>query len=64
MQFGTRRRVTNQLLIDAAFSQFYSNWGGQTPGGALDQEPFVPVQERSIAGGVPIPTCLSTALPA
>ncbi len=58
MQFSYSAPVTNQLLIDAAFSQFYSNWGGQTPAGALDQEPFVPVQERSIAGGVPIPNML------
>ena len=58
MQFSYSAPVTNQLLLDAAFSQFYSNWGGQTPGGALDQAPFIPVQERSIAGGVPVPNML------
>jgi hypothetical protein len=58
MQFSYTSPVTNRLLIDAAFSQFFSNWGGQTPGGALDQLPFVPVQERSIAGGVPVPNML------
>ncbi|HEV8395646.1 MAG TPA: carboxypeptidase regulatory-like domain-containing protein [Vicinamibacterales bacterium] len=58
MQFSYTSPVTNKLLIDAAFSQFFSNWGGQTPGGALDQPPFIPVQERSIAGGVPVPLML------
>jgi hypothetical protein len=58
MQFSYTAPVSNQLLLDAAFSQFYSDWGGQTPGGALDYEPFIPVQEVSIAGGVPVPNML------
>ena len=46
--------VTSKLLLEAAASQFYSNWGGQTPAGALDQVPFVPVVEQSIqVNGVP-----------
>jgi hypothetical protein len=58
MQFSYTAPVTNQLLIEAAFSQFYSDWGGQTPAGALDRAPFIPVQERSVAGGVPVPNML------
>jgi len=58
MQFSYNSPVTNQLLLEAAYSQFFSNWGGQTPAGALDQAPFIPVQERSIAGGVPVPNML------
>jgi hypothetical protein len=58
MQFSYTAPVSNQLLVEAAFSQFYSDWGGQTPGGALDKEPFIPVQEVSIAGGVPVPNML------
>ena len=44
-----------KLLLEAAFSQFFSNWSPTAPGGALDYEPFIPVQERSLAGGVPVP---------
>jgi hypothetical protein len=58
MQFSYTAPLNNQLLLDAAFSQFYSDWGGQTPGGALDYEPFIPVQEVSLAGGVPVPNML------
>jgi hypothetical protein len=46
--------VTNRLLLEAGFSQFLSNWGGQTPAGALDQEPFIPVVEQNTAAGVPV----------
>jgi len=49
MQFSYTSPVTNKLLIDAAFSQFFSNWGGQTPAGALDQAPFIPVVQQVIA---------------
>jgi hypothetical protein len=49
MQFSYTAPVTNKLLIDAAFSQFFSNWGGQTPTGALDQAPFIPVVQQVIA---------------
>jgi hypothetical protein len=58
MQFSYTAPVSNQLLVDAAFSQFYSDWGGQTPGGALDKEPFIPVLEQSTAGGVPVPNMI------
>jgi hypothetical protein len=58
MQFSYSAPVTNKLLLEAAASQFFSNWGGQTPAGALDVAPFIPVQERSIAGGVPVPNML------
>ena len=58
MQYSYTAPLTNQLLVEAAFSQFYSNWGGQTPAGALDKAPFIPVSERSIAGGVPVPNML------
>jgi hypothetical protein len=47
--------VTNQLLLEAGVSQFASKWGGQTPSGALDYEPFIPVVEQSTAAGVPVP---------
>ena len=47
--------VTNQLLLEAGASQFASKWGGQTPSGALDYEPFIPVVEQSVAAGVPVP---------
>ena len=47
--------VTNKLLLEAAFSQFFSNWSPTSPAGALNYEPFIPVQERSLAGGVPVP---------
>jgi len=58
MQFSYSAPVTNKLLLEAAASQFFSNWGGQTPAGALDVAPFIPVQERSIAGGVPVPNMI------
>jgi hypothetical protein len=32
-----------------------SNWNPTAPSGALDQEPFIPVQEQAISGGVPVP---------
>ena len=54
-QFTYSAPLTNKLLIEAAFSQFYSNWSPTAPQGALNYEPFIPVQERSIAGGVPVP---------
>ena len=54
-QFSYTAPLTNRLLLEAAFSQFYSNWGPTAPAGALDYEPFIPVQERSLAGGVPVP---------
>ena len=49
--------ATNRLLLEAGFSQFKSNWGGQTPAGALDQEPFIPVTElaANATTGVPVP---------
>ena len=52
MQFTYTATVTNKLLIEAAFSQFFSNWGGQTPTGALDPPPFVPVMAQR-SGGTP-----------
>ena len=55
MQFAYTAPMTNKLLIEAAFSQFLSNWNPTAPAGALDQEPFIPVQEQSLAGGVPVP---------
>jgi hypothetical protein len=55
MQFSYTAPLTNKLLLEAAASQFLSNWNPTTPSGALDQEPFIPVQEQSIAGGVPVP---------
>jgi hypothetical protein len=55
MQFSYTAPMTNKLLIEAAASQFLSNWNPTTPAGALDYEPFIPVQERSLAGGVPVP---------
>jgi Carboxypeptidase regulatory-like domain len=48
MQFNYTSTVTSKLLLEAAFSQFFSNWGGQTPSGALDQAPFIPVTSQSI----------------
>jgi hypothetical protein len=53
--------LTNKLLLEAGFSRFVSNWGGQTPAGALDQAPFIPVTEQSVLNaqgqptGVPVP---------
>ncbi len=63
-QFTYTSTVTSKLLLEAAFSQFFSNWGGQTPSGALDQLPFVPVTAQSIGTvtsdgvqiGVPVTT--------
>ena len=47
--------VTSRLLLEAGFSQYVSNWGGQTPPGALDATPFIPVLEQSAVGtGVPV----------
>ena len=70
MQFDYTAPVTNKLLLEAAFSQFFSNWGGQTPAGALDQAPFIPVrraEHRHDQPGVPTgcrwPTCRTTASP-
>jgi len=54
-QFTYTAPVTNQLLLEAAASTFFSNWTNTPPGGALDYAPFIPVQERSLAGGVPVP---------
>jgi hypothetical protein len=55
MQFTYTAPMTSKLLLEAAASQFLSNWNPTTPAGALDYEPFIPVQERSLAGGVPVP---------
>jgi hypothetical protein len=44
--------ASNRLLLEAGFSQFASRFGGQIPGGALTN--FIPVQEQSTLGGVPI----------
>ena len=55
MQFSYTAPMTNKLLLEAAASQFLSNWSPTAPAGALDQEPFIPVQEQSLAGGVPVP---------
>ena len=55
MQFAYTAPVTNKLLLEAAFSQFLSNWNPTAPAGALDQEPFIPVQEQALSGGVPVP---------
>jgi hypothetical protein len=55
MQFTYTAPMTNKLLLEAAFSQFFSNWSPTAPAGALDYAPFIPVQERSLAGGVPVP---------
>jgi hypothetical protein len=47
--------VTSRLLLEAGYSQYLSNWGGQTPPGALDKLPFVPVLEQGVVGtGVPV----------
>jgi hypothetical protein len=54
MQLKYTAPLTSKLLLEAGVSQFFSNWGGQTPAGALDQPPFIPVVEQSIqVGGVP-----------
>ena len=55
MQFSYSAPLTNKLLLEAAASQFLSNWNPTSPAGALNELPFVPVQERSLAGGVPVP---------
>jgi hypothetical protein len=55
MQFSYTAPMTSRLLLEAAFSQFFSNWSPTAPAGALDYAPFIPVQERSLAGGVPVP---------
>ena len=55
MQFSYTAPMTSKLLLEAAYSQFFSNWNPTAPAGALDQEPFIPIQEQSLAGGVPVP---------
>ena len=55
MQFAYTAPMTNKLLLEAAYSQFFSNWNPTAPAGALDQEPFIPVQEQALSGGVPVP---------
>ena len=37
--------LTSRLLLEAGYSTFISNWGGQDPGGALTT--FIPVTEQS-----------------
>jgi hypothetical protein len=61
----TPRRCSSKLLLEAAFSQFFSNWGGQTPAGALDKAPFIPVVEQSVStiSGVRWRTTRTTASP-
>jgi Carboxypeptidase regulatory-like domain len=51
-QFNWSSPATSKLLFEAGFSQFASRFGGQIPGGALTS--FIPVQEQSTLGGVPI----------
>ena len=51
-QFTWSSPATSRLLFEAGFSQFASRFGGQIPGGALTN--FIPVQEQSVLGGVPI----------
>ena len=63
MQFNYTSTVTSKLLLEAAFSQFFSNWGGQTPSGALDQAPFIPVTSQSI-GTVDQATGVQIGVPA
>jgi hypothetical protein len=53
-QYSWTSPVTSKLLLEAGYSQFLSNWGGQTPGGALDTQPFIPVTEQSTLAGVPL----------
>jgi hypothetical protein len=53
-QYNWTSPVTNKLLLEAGFSQFLSNWGGQTPAGALDRAPFIPVTEQSTLAGTPL----------
>jgi hypothetical protein len=54
-QFAYTAPLTNKLLLEAAASQFLSDWNPTSPAGALNYVPFIPVQERSLAGGVPVP---------
>ncbi len=53
--------VTNKLLLEAGFSRYVSNWGGQTPAGALDQSPFIPVTEQSVLNAQGQPTGVPVA---
>jgi carboxypeptidase family protein len=53
-QYSWTSPVTSKLLLEAGYSQFLSNWGGQTPAGALDTQPFIPVTEQSTLAGVPL----------
>jgi Carboxypeptidase regulatory-like domain len=53
-QYSWTSPVTNKLLLEAGYSQFLSNWGGQTPAGALDYAPFIPVTEQSTLAGTPL----------
>jgi hypothetical protein len=54
-QFAYTAPVTNKLLLEAAVSQMFSNWGGQTPSGALDTPPFIPVVQQTIGAATGIP---------
>ena len=53
-QYSWTSPATNRLLLEAGYSQFLSNWGGQTPSGALDKAPFIPVTEQSTLAGTPL----------
>jgi hypothetical protein len=53
-QYSWTSPATNRLLLEAGYSQFLSNWGGQTPAGALDYAPFIPVTEQSTVAGTPL----------
>ena len=53
-QYSWMSPVTSRLLLEAGYSQFLSNWGGQTPAGALDAAPFIPVTEQSTVAGTPL----------
>jgi len=53
-QYSWTSPVTSRLLLEAGYSQFLSNWGGQTPAGALDYAPFIPVTEQSTVAGTPL----------
>jgi hypothetical protein len=48
MQLAWTSPMTNKLLLEAAVSQFMSNWGGQTPAGALDAAPFIPITSQAL----------------
>jgi len=54
-QYTYTAPLSSKLLAEAAFSQFFSNWGGQTPAGALDQLPFVPVVQQVVGPSTGIP---------